>query len=423
MAYMKGSDGIRLDTIPVKTRLDGLESLGDLIAGQFPAPDQRRLYGPVTVDMPDVNLNIAAANPPYNQQYIISGGVLPAGWPVDTGDAPVTIAGNYITYVSAGNSALQPRRYRFMCDADRVAFLINSGSAGGLVWGDFFLYVDGAPVSLTKYDPAAGNQYQELVFDDARPRLIEILTCAPLNSVYCPKPYRCWMPPEPTGIKALIAGDSYTAGGTIIGGTLASPTVGDYIQGFAPQLGLELGVGSWSTDGVGGTGYIRRNIGNSNYNDRAAEHIARAPDAIIVGGGGSNDLFHGHSVNDIVAAATTYFTTVRAGLPNAKLVFMEGFAPPVGFSTFNDEYTAIRTQLQAALDDVGVYYIDIATSAAWLDGSGYVGATTGIGNSDIYVGNDGIHPSPAGNRYIQKRLAPKIRAALADNGDLVNTLI
>jgi hypothetical protein len=64
MAYMKGSDGIRLDTIPVKTRLDGLESLGDLIAGQFPAPDQRRLYGPVTVDMPDVNLNIAAANPP-----------------------------------------------------------------------------------------------------------------------------------------------------------------------------------------------------------------------------------------------------------------------------------------------------------------------------------------------------------------------
>lgn len=398
------------------------QAVADLIAGQFPAPDQRRLYGPVTVDLPTVNLNIAPSGD-YNQQYIISGGALPANWPIDTGDAPVTITGNYITYLSAGASSLQPWRYRVMCDANKIAFLMNSGSGSSLVWGDFFLYVDGAPVSLSKYDPAAGNQYFEMVFADARPRLIEILTCAPLNSVYCPKPYRCWLPPEPAGIKALLIGDSYSVGATVIGGTLGSPVLGDFVSGFSSQLGLELGVNHWSTDGLGGTGYIRQNGGSNNFNDRRAEHIARAPDALIVGGGGSNDLFHSETVNDIVTAATDYFTAVRAALPDCKLIFMEGFAPPVGFSTFNDEYIAIRTALQSDLASVGVYYIDIATSSAWFDGSGYAGATTGVGNSDIYIGNDGVHPNIAGHNYIKKRLAPKLRAALADDGPLLNTLI
>lgn len=411
----------------IQTRyLDALratDEVSDLISGQFPQPNTRKLIGPVTSDLPTVNLNIAPAGL-YNQSYVISGGALPAGWPVDSGDAPIALVSNYIFYQSLGFTSVQPRTFRFMCDGTRVALAMNSSAGGQLAWGDFFLFIDGAPVSLAAYDPAAGNQFCEFVFASAKPRLYEILTCGGLNAVYCAKPYRVWAPQPSAGPKVLLVGDSYTQGVTTSGGTLGAPTYGDSIQGFASKLGLEMGVARWSTDGIGGTGYIKTNGGANNYNDRRASHIARNPDVLIVGGGGANDLLAGaNTVAQIVAAATTYFTQVRASLPNCKLVFLEGFAPPVGFSTFGPSYIAIRQQLQAALVNIGVYYVDIATSSAWIDGVGYVGATTGVGNSDLYVGNDGAHLSPAGQPYVLKRLAPKLRTIIADTGALVNTLV
>jgi lysophospholipase L1-like esterase len=474
MSYMKDADGIRLDTIQVEGRLDDAEaalltkadlvggkvpdsqipvavarttdvtilvdetvdeavadrmtiaegdaryatlSVADLIAGQFPQPDRTRIGGPLATDATTVNLNVAG-NPIYNQQHVITANALPAGWPVDVGDAPILFASNFITY-----NPIQPRLYRVMTDANRMVWRMVSSSGGQYGWGDFYLWIDGRPVSLSVYDPPAGASFTELIWADAKPRLVEILTCAPLQAVYCPKPYRMWMPPEQPGIKALLVGDSYSAGNTATGGTVGAPVYGDNVQGFGSRLGMEIGVGRWSIDAVGGTGFIQTNGGANNYNDRRAEHITRAPDVLVVGGCGANDLLAGYSAAAIITAATTYFTAVRAALPNTKLICLEGFTPPVGFGTFNDEYVSIRMGLQEALEDVGVYYIDIATSAAWLDGSGYVGATSGVGNSDIYVGNDGVHLSPAGNTYVLKRLAPKIRAAIADNGALLNTLI
>jgi lysophospholipase L1-like esterase len=196
------------------------------------------------------------------------------------------------------------------------------------------------------------------------------------------------------------------------------------ILGAYSQLPFWLGTENFWTDAVPGSGYLRPGGTGGNYRSRIATQIAADPDVVIVHGGGANDLYLGFTtVPAIVAEAITYFTELRTALPNAKLVFVEGFAPPVGFGTFNDEYIDIRTQLQAALTAVGVYYIDVATSAAWLDGNGYVGATTGTGNSDIYVGGDGIHLTERGAQYVLTRLAQKYRTVLADDGSLINTLI
>jgi hypothetical protein len=46
-------------------------------------------------------------------------------------------------------------------------------------------------------------------------------------------------------------------------------------------------------------------------------------------------------------------------------------------------------------------------------GTGRVGATTGVGNSDLLVSSDGTHPSPAGHDAIAFALYEQIVASLA----------
>lgn len=390
--------------------------VADLIAGRFPMPSERKLIGPVAAGS-DAPVVVYSATPSgaYTKAYMISGTTLPADWPVYLGPGPSDFASNFSWPIPRSNF----RNLRVMCDGSMFAFqtLVNAPLEGGVL-----LFVNGAPVSLTPGTLGNGTTYTTMVFPDARPRLIEIMTNAGFRSVHTANPYRCWMPPIPAGQKILVIGDSYSAGVTF--GASASVEM-QRIYGFAATLGLYLGAEStYWTDGVGGTGYLKTGAGVGNYATRLPAHYASEPDVVIVGGGGSNDLFGASfSQSQIIAAATNLFIDARSALPNAKLVFMEGFSPPNGFSTFKPDYIAIRAALQAALVDIGVYYVDIATTAAWIDGSGYIGATTGTGNSDLYIGADGIHPSPAGGPYIRERLAPKLRAILSDNGDLLNQLV
>lgn len=398
------------------------QQVADLIAGRFPIKETRKLIGPVAAapDNPTVT-HSASADGTYNQSYIISSNAYPAGWPFDLGVGNSQIVSNY----SYPNPLLQVRLIRFLCDGTKFA-LRTDGTAPSQ---GYFMFVNGAPVSLSMSSFGSSGTFTTVVFSDARPRYIEILTTAGFQGAYCAKPYRIWAPPPLTGPKVLLVGDSYSAGVTMDG---TDSTESARMNGFAPTLGLHLGIDRFTTDGIGGTGFIEDSgAGSNNYNDRLASHIALAPDVLIVGGGGANDFYNGGSstplrdVATVTAAAKAYLLGAREGLPDAKLVFIEGFSPPNGYSTFNDEYTAVRAALQDD-DDIeaaGVYFIDVSTSSAWLDGAGWKGAASGAGNSDLYVGGDGVHPTIPGHRYIRERLAPKLRLVLADDGDLVGTLI
>lgn len=393
-----------------------IDPIADLLAG-MPIPQTRKYLGPLSTDAPTINGN-AAPDGSYNKSYLIAGGVQPATWPIDVGPGPQIVGGA----VGDFNSSVplnNPRYYRFYMDGTKMAWqysLTTSATVDG-----FLVYVDGAPVSFT---PTAygvgGTKFATLVFGTAKPRLIEILTTIPIGDVFTANPYRLYAPPPRVGPRFFAVGDSYARGVTVQSAQTFD-VYGVYAQ-MAPWLGTE----NFMTDGIGGTGYLEDagvNGGNYRDADRVARLVASNPDVVVVHGGGANDLFSGHTVSAIVAQAIAYFEELRTELPNAKLVFVEGFSPPNGFSTFNDEYIDIRQQLQAALTDVGVYYIDVATSSAWLDGSGYINHTTGSGNSDIYVGDDGIHLSILGAQYVLGRLVPKFRAVLADDGSLLNTLI
>jgi lysophospholipase L1-like esterase len=117
------------------------------------------------------------------------------------------------------------------------------------------------------------------------------------------------------------------------------------------------------------------------------------------------------------------FTNLRAVAPNAKLVFVEGFAPPTGFSGFNADYIAIRAAAQAALAAIGVTYINVATLLPWIKGTGYNSTGDATENSYAYISSDGVHPNDAGHLYIRQRMGQRLRRVLYDDGSLLNALV
>ena len=356
----------------------------------------------------------AAADGSYNVPYVISGGAYPVGWPIDLGPGVSQIVSNY----SYSSPLAQARMLRFTCTGSKIALRTNSVTP----FDSFLLFINGKPWKHELTPFGNGATFTTIDFGSAATRLIEVLTTAGIQAVYTNAPGTCTLPATLAGAKGLLVGDSYAAGVTLNG---ADTTESPRMNGFAPRLGLELGLDRWITDGIGGTGFLKTSgAGTNNLNDRRAAHIALAPDLLVVVGGGSNDLFGGaFTVGQVITAATTYFTQVRAALPSCRLVFVEGFAPPNGYSGFNDEYSAIRAGLQTALEAVGVYYVDVATSSPWINGTGWVGATTGVGNSDTFVGGDGIHLTIAGHLHVRELLAERLITIMGDGGVLLNELV
>lgn len=77
--------------------------------------------------------------------------------------------------------------------------------------------------------------------------------------------------------------------------------------------------------------------------------------------------------------------------------------------------TTVEAALIAAASTVpGVFVVPLQTSeiGAFLRGTGRVGSTTGVGNSDLYTGTDGTHPSDAGHRAYGQHMAAQFYAAL-----------
>lgn len=382
--------------------------------------DWRRV-GPVTTDI----TSCTQTNTPdgsLNQQYLLgNNAVVTSAYPVDPGVGTPKVSTQANGYWEMEYPVLGGRVFSMVTDAPKLAFRFAYASA----LYAYQVFIDGAPVTL---NPVVGNgqQYLTIVFPSAaRARLVEVMTRASPGSVYVAKPYRVWKPAPKPAPKILVMGDSYAMSTVYDAAGVA--TAGEF--GIYHRMRADLGVVNMGVDGVGGTGYIKQNAGglggpNNNYADRLSSALALEPDVLVIHGGGANDLLDGQTNAAIIAAATAVFEDARAALPNAKLVFVEGFSPPVFTpGTYNPNYIAIRAGVQANLMDTGVYYIDVATTDPWLSGTGYFGATNGTGNSDIYIGPDGVHLMAAGCDYLRSRMADRLRVVLADNGTLLNTLI
>lgn len=344
--------------------------------------------------------------------------VIPATWPVDTGRTTETLTGAFS--IQASPAPLGQRLNRMMIDGDRLLFYCSAAAGHGLSF-----YVDGSPLQIAPHlFVATKAQYVRAVFAAGKKtRLIEILGDIGLHSVFVPKPAKIWKPPPISDPCVVCVGNSFNAPAVFENtGTAVSPvTMYGAIQGLAPQIGVK----EIMIDAGSGSGFLTNGGGiHPPYTDASRRAILTAlnPDVIMVFGGEMNDKLATQTNAAIIAAATAYYTSLRAEFPNAKLVHIEGFAPPI-FLGYQADFVAISAALRAALTDVGVYYVDVATTDPWINGTGYVNHTPGTENSGIYIGDDGSHPTILGHEYVRNRFAPIMRRILRDRGELLNTLI
>ncbi len=164
--------------------------------------------------------------------------------------------------------------------------------------------------------------------------------------------------------KIAVYGDSWTEGALIATA---------FTQNFPFILAQRLGAVPYRC-GQGGTGYIANGGGGAKaaYTDpaRLAAVIATGADIVLVVGS-VNDV--GQSTATMQAAATTVFSTLKAGLPNAQIIAI-GVQPNSGsIPTTATSYQQPNAGVKAAAAAAGVAFFD-ALSANLVYGTGHAGA-------------------------------------------------
>ena len=199
---------------------------------------------------------------------------------------------------------------------------------------------------------------------------------------------------------------------------------------------------------VGGTGYSQEGPSSPpvfprpKYSGvhRVAAVVAGPAPAIFVGGLGHND--NGIGRQQFAADTLAYWTAIRAAWPSTVLVAAQYFFPaagaqaPAAFEP-NPRSTPNDPAILAALEAVGGPWVFINTNlGTWqnssgvtgvmgvsgeplITGVGYGGApgyagghATGVGNGDLMIRDDGIHPSNLGARYLGTMTAQAITAGI-----------
>ena len=118
------------------------------------------------------------------------------------------------------------------------------------------------------------------------------------------------------------------------------------------------------------------------------------------------------------ASATTLLESAIAKWPNA-LPVLYGNNPSKqsinnGAGSRDIDGEAVLASVASSLASSGLIYVPVQLdpAGAWMGGTGYVGATTGLGNTDIYTSSDQVHPSPLGHQYLGQRGARELYNAL-----------
>lgn len=194
------------------------------------------------------------------------------------------------------------------------------------------------------------------------------------------------------------------------------PQVGCMSRNAAPMLATLTGFRVWNMSEAG-TGYLNPGRGilpgfePSVYGSpQRLKAVEQAPiDALLIGG----------SINDAAVPMGDYRATVDRLLneleesrPDLPVVLL-GIEPLGGeFRGWSWRMRGatmtriLRSMVSRHRNVVG--FIDPFTRP-WLTGSGSIVRPTGDGNDDRYIGEDGIHPSVAGTRYYQRRVADALR--------------
>ncbi|MFE3578699.1 SGNH/GDSL hydrolase family protein [Streptomyces vinaceus] len=242
----------------------------------------------------------------------------------------------------------------------------------------------------------------------AAPRTIRLdFYTVPFGGVFLPPGATMWST-VPTGGRFMAFGDSLVDGSSINTASGAGT--------WAWRAARYLGSTDYWNEARGGTGYITAGSYATLANRVAADVIANSPSRLVVWAG-YNDS--GGSQGSIGTAAASLYAAIRAGLPACDVVVIGCWSPSgsPGASLTNTDAT-----LRTAAAGAGYPFVSpitgsiynatgtlVATHGGWITGTGRVGATTGSGNADGYIGTDGVHPTDAGHVYLARRINAAIR--------------
>lgn len=161
----------------------------------------------------------------------------------------------------------------------------------------------------------------------------------------------------------------------------------------------------------GSTGYLANNsAAKYNFVERWALDLPynNTPD-VVTCWASHNDLGSAFGAN-----ATTLLQSAIAKWPNA-LPVLYGNNPSKqsinnGAGSRDIDGEAVLASVASSLASSGLIYVPVQLdpAGAWMSGTGYVGATTGLGNTDIYTSSDQTHPSPLGHQYLGQRGAREL---------------
>lgn len=183
--------------------------------------------------------------------------------------------------------------------------------------------------------------------------------------------------------RTVLFGDSYFFGQTL-------PVPSDTLAvRYAEQIGS---ANVWPS-GVGGTGYIADNFGvftkAINRIDSDILPFVQRGDEVIVALG-INDYSTGVTPAQVGVAAAEFANALMSRLPPGVTVTnVSPWRPRSGANSQPDFDAAVNNAWAAH----GVASVDVSTLYT---GSGRIGATTGIGNSDVCIQNDQTHLSSVG---------------------------
>jgi lysophospholipase L1-like esterase len=248
-------------------------------------------------------------------------------------------------------------------------------------------------------------------FGSAGPRHLRFdFTTMPFGGIYIPPTAALWAVPSRTD-RSMVLGDSLSDGSTMNTGAGA----GTWFFRAMRLLGM---TDAWE-QGRGGTGYITPGT-TAVLQDRFALDVLPYNPAKLFVWAGYND--NGGSQTAIATAASTLYTSIKAGLPTTQ-VFVLGCWSPTGSPAAS--ITTTDATLRTAAAAAGFAFISpttgniydtsgglVTSHGPFITGTGKAGATTGNGNADLYIGTDGVHPTDAGHIYLARRIAASVRELL-----------